>query len=42
MNDGLDTDQNFNNIGCSAVTMNAVDRAKFKVSSLMNIAVIAP
>ena len=42
MNNGLDTDAEFVDIGREEVTLNATDRAKFKVPSLRNIAVTAP
>ncbi|MCH2234394.1 MAG: cytochrome-c peroxidase [Crocinitomicaceae bacterium] len=42
MNNGLDTDAMFTDIGFEAVTGNAEDRAKFKVTSLRNIEVTGP
>ena len=42
MNNGLDTDAQFTDIGREAVTMDASDRAKFKVPSLRNVAVTPP
>lgn len=42
MNNGLDTDAEFTDIGREEVTMNPDDRAKFKVPSLRNIAVTQP
>lgn len=42
MNNGLDTDATMTDIGREAVTQNANDKGKFKVSSLRNIAVTAP
>jgi cytochrome c peroxidase len=42
MNNGLDTDANFMDMGRAEVTMNPNDNAKFKVPSLRNIAVTAP
>ena len=42
INNGLDTDADFLDMGRENVTGNAADRAKFKVPSLHNIAVTAP
>ncbi|MDA7803987.1 cytochrome-c peroxidase [Crocinitomix sp.] len=42
MNNGLDGDADFEDIGREEVTGNAADRAKFKVTSLRNIAVTGP
>jgi cytochrome c peroxidase len=42
MNNGLDTDADFTDIGREAVTMKPMDRAKFKVPTLRNIALTAP
>ncbi len=42
MNNGLDTDAEFMDDGREKATMNPDDRAKFKVTSLRNIAVTAP
>jgi cytochrome c peroxidase len=42
MNNGLDTDANFTDDGRMSVTMNAADRAKFKVPTLRNIALTPP
>lgn len=42
MNNGLDTDAEFTDMGREDVTNDAADRAKFKVPSLRNIAVTAP
>lgn len=42
MNNGLDTDADFVDLGRAEVTMNPSDNAKFKVPSLRNIAVTAP
>jgi cytochrome c peroxidase len=42
MNNGLDTDADFADIGREAVTEDPADRAKFKVPSLRNIAVTPP
>jgi len=42
MNNGLDTDAEFTDIGREEVTMDAADRAKFKVPTLRNIAVTPP
>ena len=42
MNNGLDTDAEFTDLGREAVTNNPQDRAKFKVPSLRNVAVTAP
>ena len=42
MNNGLDTDAEFTDLGREEVTLNAADRAKFKVPSLRNIAVTPP
>jgi cytochrome c peroxidase len=42
MNNGLDTDAEFEDMGREDVTENSADRAKFKVSSLRNIAVTPP
>jgi cytochrome c peroxidase len=42
MNNGLDTDAEFLDMGREAVTEDATDRAKFKVPSLRNVAVTAP
>ena len=42
MNNGLDTDANFVDIGREMVTRDPSDRAKFKVPSLRNIEVTAP
>ena len=42
MNDGLDTDAEFVDMGREIVTGKASDRAKFKVPSLRNIALTAP
>lgn len=42
MNNGLDDDASFMDIGRERVTMNPDDRAKFKVPTLRNIAVTAP
>ncbi|MGK0390917.1 MAG: cytochrome c peroxidase [Maribacter sp.] len=42
MNNGLDIDANFMDMGRAEVTMNPNDNAKFKVPSLRNIAVTAP
>ena len=41
-NNGLDTDAEFLDMGRENVTMDVVDRAKFKVPSLRNIAVTPP
>lgn len=42
MNNGLDDDASFKDIGRERVTNNAYDRAKFKVPTLRNIAVTPP
>lgn len=42
MNNGLDDDASFMDIGRERVTLNPNDRAKFKVPTLRNIAVTAP
>lgn len=42
MNNGLDTDAEFTDMGREDVTNYAADRAKFKVPTLRNIAVTAP
>lgn len=42
MNNGLDTDAEFTDMGREEVTGDAADRAKFKVPTLRNIAVTAP
>lgn len=42
MNNGLDTDALFTDLGREDVTNDPADRAKFKVTSLRNIAVTAP
>lgn len=42
MNNGLDEDGQFTDIGREAVTNNAQDKGKFKVTSLRNIALTAP
>ena len=42
MNNGLDTDSEFDDIGREEVTKNPADRAKFKVPSLRNVAVTPP
>ncbi|MFT4759162.1 MAG: cytochrome c peroxidase [Paraglaciecola sp.] len=42
MNNGLDTDANFMDMGRENATEAAADRAKFKVPTLRNIAVTAP
>lgn len=42
MNNGLDDDASFMDIGRERVTMDPADRAKFKVPTLRNIAVTAP
>lgn len=42
MNNGLDDDANITDIGREEVTQNPMDRAKFKVPSLRNIAVTPP
>lgn len=42
MNNGLDTDAQFVDLGREEVTKNAADRAKFKVPTLRNIAVTPP
>jgi cytochrome c peroxidase len=42
MNNGLDTDAEFLDIGRENVTMNSADRAKFKVPTLRNIVVTPP
>lgn len=42
MNNGLDEDVNFTDLGREEITQNTADRAKFKVPSLRNIAVTAP
>ena len=42
MNNGLDDDASFKDIGREQVTSNPYDRAKFKVPTLRNIAVTAP
>ncbi len=42
MNNGLDTDEEFVDLGRETVTNEPTDRAKFKVPSLRNIAVTAP
>ncbi|MFT5166399.1 MAG: cytochrome c peroxidase [Saprospiraceae bacterium] len=42
MNNGLDADVDFADIGREAVTEDAADRAKFKVPSLRNVAVTPP
>lgn len=42
MNNGLDTEENFTDLGLYEATGRDIDRAKFKVPSLRNIAVTAP
>ena len=42
MNNGLDRDTDFVDLGREEVTMDAADRAKFKVPTLRNVAVTAP
>jgi cytochrome c peroxidase len=42
MNNGLDNDATFTDIGREEVTMNSSDRAKFKVPSLRNVAITQP
>lgn len=42
MNNGLDTDAEFTDFGREDATNNPADRAKFKVTSLRNVAVTAP
>ncbi|MFT5823306.1 MAG: cytochrome c peroxidase [Crocinitomix sp.] len=42
MNNGLDNDGAFTDLGCYDVTENDTDKAKFKVTSLRNIAMTAP
>lgn len=42
MNNGLDLEKNFKDIGREKVTKNAFDKARFKVTSLRNIEVTAP
>lgn len=42
MNNGLDSDEDFADIGREAATMNPLDRAKFKVPSLRNIELTTP
>lgn len=42
MNNGLDTDATMTDIGRQAVTQNEMDKGKFKVPSLRNVAVTAP
>lgn len=42
MNNGLDTDAEFTDLGREMVTHNANDRAKFKVPSLRNVALTPP
>ncbi len=42
MNNGLDSDADFTDMGREKVTNNPADRAKFKVPSLRNVAVTAP
>ena len=42
MNNGLDTDAEFLDMGRENVTMDATDRAKFKVPTLRNIAITPP
>ncbi len=42
MNNGLDTDADFTDMGREKVTNNPADRAKFKVPSLRNVALTAP
>jgi cytochrome c peroxidase len=42
MNNGLDTDAEMQDVGRQSVTGNAADKAKFKVTSLRNIAVTQP
>ena len=42
MNNGLDTDAEFTDIGREAVTQDPMDRAKFKVPTLRNIELTAP
>lgn len=42
MNNGLDTDAEFTDLGREKVTGNPADRATFKVPSLRNVAVTAP
>ena len=42
INNGLDIDADFSDLGREEVTMNANDRAKFKVPTLRNIAVTPP
>jgi len=42
MNNGLDSDAEFEDVGREAVTGNPNDRAKFKVPSLRNVAVTQP
>ena len=42
MNNGLDTDAEFSDLGYEMVTNNSADRGKFKVPSLRNVAVTPP
>jgi cytochrome c peroxidase len=42
MNNGLDSDTDFTDLGREDVTLNPEDRAKFKVPSLRNVALTAP
>ncbi len=42
MNNGLDTDENFIDLGREKATMDPLDRAKFKVPSLRNIELTPP
>ena len=42
VNNGLDTDANFTDLGRELVTGNSADRAKFKIPTLRNIAVTGP
>ena len=42
MNNGLDTDANFKDMGLYKVTENEADKAKFKVPSMRNVALTAP
>ncbi|HTF81826.1 MAG TPA: hypothetical protein VL947_08880, partial [Cytophagales bacterium] len=41
-NNGLDTDISFTDLGLEEVTQKPVDRARFKIPSLRNVAVTAP
>lgn len=42
MNNGLDAEEDFTDLGRAEVTLNPADNAKFKVPTLRNIAVTAP